>query len=356
MFDELDDPTGFRPDDRFRAGVAQRTRQLRHRRRGRRLAGASAALVVAAVLAAGLVVLRRDAAIDRVDVVTNPSTDGAVNVLLLGSDGGGLGDTAIIVRFDEDGGLAVLTIPRDLWVERADGSGGSRINQALTDGGADGYVTALDRATGIPVDHVVEISFEGFRGLVDSVGGLRVGIAADLRDVHVGLHLAQVDCTTLDGTTALQLVRSRYLQFREPGGDWQADPTADLGRSGRAQLLSGIVLQQLVALDPGIRDLDRLSQVLADHATLDDGLTLPRVVELARRLLAADGVEATGLPVEPYTDANGASLLRRIGGDDVVRRFGAVDPPPPAVPAPLDGMATGEGLGLLATRQLQPCS
>ena len=87
MFEHLDDPQPFAADEGLRASVAAIGGRMRRRRR-RLVAGGGAAVGVVAVVAAGWAYVdRRDAAIDRVDVATQPSVDGAVNILLLGDDG-----------------------------------------------------------------------------------------------------------------------------------------------------------------------------------------------------------------------------------------------------------------------------
>ena len=110
-----------------------------------------------------------------------------VNILLLGSDSRpgekyGHTDTIILVTIDPISHTAgMLSIPRDLWVS-IPGYGENRINQAYRFGEIEGYPgggPALMRATleanlGLPVHYYALVDFEGFKQLVDTLGGIDV--------------------------------------------------------------------------------------------------------------------------------------------------------------------------------------
>jgi LCP family protein required for cell wall assembly len=325
MFERFDDPAGFRPGPALRDGVRRRGEVLRRRRR-RLVAGTSAAFVAVAAIGAGaLYVDRRDEAIDREDLSTQPvPADGAVNVLLVGTDGpvaeGARADSIAVLRLD-DAGSHLLSIPRDLLSDVS----GTRINQATVDGGAQGLVDAVEATTGIPVNHFVAIEPEGFVDLVDAVGGLEVSINGTFRDQRLGLVLDAADCTTLDGTQALGLARSRHLEQQADGG-WGIDVSGDLGRMARQRAMLGAALDQL-GTDPAT--IDRLSRLLADHAVVDDGLDLAGLVSLGRRLAGGPALVTEGLPVDSSELPGGASVLVPGDGfDDVVAAYGG--PPAPA--------------------------
>jgi LCP family protein required for cell wall assembly len=222
-------------------------------------------------LAGGVYVQSRDAAIDRIDVQGTPSRDAATNILLVGLDQGGgrpRADTIVIVRLQPDGAVAVLPIPRDL----RNPASGTRLNAAYTDSGPQALIDGITAATGLPVDHYVELDFAGFVALVDDVGGVELSINAPLHDNWTGLDLTPTPCTTLDGATALALVRSRHVD---------GDNTGELGRNARGQAALIAAIDCLTDVGPDLATIDRLSRVLADHATLDDGLTRGRLADLA---------------------------------------------------------------------------
>jgi LCP family protein required for cell wall assembly len=323
MLDHLDDPVPFIPSAELSAAVASRGRRLRRRRRAVGVSVSALVLLGGVTVAGALYVERRDAAIDRVDISTQPSTDGATNVLLAGLDGRSgeprhHADTMVVVRFDTDGRVRLLPIPRDLW----DDPGGQRVNAA---GGGQAQVDAVTRATGIPIDHLVELRFDGFRALIDDLGGLPVRVTAPLRDGSTGLRLDPSACARLDGGTALALARSRHLQHQDQG-DWHADPRADLGRTARGQVLIRAMITGLAEAGTSPGRIDDLSRTLADHATLDSGLSIRRLAELAGKVADAepDDVVSDALPVETVVRPDGANVLQLAGGaEDVVDRYGA---------------------------------
>ncbi|HEX4980048.1 MAG TPA: LCP family protein, partial [Ilumatobacteraceae bacterium] len=188
-------------------------------------------------------------------VLTSVPDDGpAENYLLVGSDTregvdpnapdfGGIGDTSdvggrrsdtiMILRREKDGGAALLSLPRDLWVEIAGTGESNRINSAYTEG-PQRLASTITQSLGIPIHHYVEVDFVGFKRIIDEIGGVEICIEFATRDLHTGLAL-QPGCQKLDGVQSLAYARSRYYEeFRD--GDWRIDPRADLGRIERQQL------------------------------------------------------------------------------------------------------------------------
>lgn len=320
MLDHLDDPQPFVPDEHFHVRVARRGARLRWRHRlARGSAGALAAVVL--VGSGFLYVERRDDAIDRVEIATQPSADGAVNLLLVGVDQpNGRADTIILVRFADDG-PRLLSIPRDLWDDVA----GTRINMSSLEGGPQGVVDAVVRITGIPIDHVIQLDLDGFRELVDAIGGVEVAVDAAIRDDATGLNLPPSTCTTLNGDETLALVRARRLEVQDPSGAWVPDPTGDLGRVERGRAIASAAVASLAGMGTDPVDLDRYSRLLADHALLDSELSLGRLVDLGRRFVGAgpQGMRSDVVPVEG-TNRNGAAVLQlATAAADVFEQFGA---------------------------------
>lgn len=371
MFERLDDPEPYRPSPALRDAVAARGRRLRRRRRV--ATGLAGVLVVAGLAGGGgaLYVQRRDAAIDRIDVTTDPSVGSATNVLLVGTDDrpgldGVRADTIVLVRVRADGGVDVLSVPRDLRVpadadsEGSGGSGGSgngpRRLGSTRARGPQAMIDAVRDLTGVPVDHYVELDMPGFVDLVDDLGGLRLAVDAPLRDRAAGLDLAPDACATLDGEEALALVRSRRLEVGRDGR-YETDPTSDLGRATRAQAVATAAVAALAEADDPAT-LDRVSRTLADHASLDEGLDLPRLAELARAVAVAGpgGLRTATLPVVDSGD--GATLELAPEARSVLADLGAEEAsttsssPGPTITAPA---TSGLGLEHVGDAPIRPC-
>jgi LCP family protein required for cell wall assembly len=279
--------------------------------------------------------------IERVEVAgTAPVENGEpVTVLVLGADGprtdgvtGTRVDTIVLARLDPEAGrLSLLSLPRDLMVTDPTGAP-VPINSLAGDLGA--LVGVVEEQIGVPLDHVVQVDFSGFAGLVDRIGGVDVRVDDPVRDVASGLLLEDTGCVTLDGEEALALVRSRSVEHLQPDGTWLRDPHSDLRR---VETQRAVVAAALAGLDRlGWTPAEMRSQVewAVDHVTIDAGLSLEDLVQLgsSAAALGPDDVAGATLPVVPHpSDAN------RLAADPAaapaaVAAFVAGDPLPPIAP------------------------
>ena len=95
-------------------------------------------------------------------------------ILVMGRDRNGLSDSLQLVRVDPSRHLvSTLAIPRDLKVD-IPGVGSDKINVAYGKGGAALAVETVRNVTGVPINHVVLIDFNGFKELVNAVGGVDI--------------------------------------------------------------------------------------------------------------------------------------------------------------------------------------
>src|SRR5450759_3607078 len=145
----------------------------------------------------------------------------SVNTLILGSDAGsnkGEGgwcrsDVMMLVCLQErDKKAVVVSIPRDTKVELP-GHGTEKINAAHAFGGPSGAIDAVKALTGLDVHHFVSMNFNGFKQIIDAIGGVPIHLRTPINDPHSG-YLPAGDLL-LDGEQALVVVRSRKL----PNGD-----------------------------------------------------------------------------------------------------------------------------------------
>ena len=147
------------------------------------------------------------------------------NILLLGSDtrtgadaalvSGSRADTIMLMHIPADGkGVYIISIMRDTWVD-IPGYGTAKVNAALNYGGVSLQVATIENLVGVKIDHVAEIEFEGFKSLVNAIGGVDVQVpfafTSNVWTFTPGL-------MHLNGSGALSFVRERY-SFAD--GDYQ---------------------------------------------------------------------------------------------------------------------------------------
>lgn len=308
MFEHLDDPRPPVLGDSFRRAVDDRAR--RHRRRRRLARGGAVAVCSLVVGTFGLYgrALWRADDIGRVDIAGTAAVASGdpVTVLLVGVDAAAAGEAAgwpdalTLARVDPRAGtVGLLSLPRDLMVEGSGGSGPQAINSVAGNDDLEDLVTVIETDVGVPVDHVVQIDVDGFRSLVDRVGGLDVRVERPVRDRASGLYLAETGCTTLDGDDALALVRSRKIEVLTEEGHWVRDQLSDLRRtsSQRQVLLSGLAALADVRRDPVT--LHTHVDWMVEHVVLDSQLRVADVVDLVEAIAAVDpaAVSEANLPV-----------------------------------------------------------
>jgi LCP family protein required for cell wall assembly len=279
--------------------------------------------------------------IDRVDVgdVLSPSGGGGTNYLIVGSDSregideddpnagafigtevtGARTDTIMLLRVSGDGSK-LLSIPRDLWVTNAVTGEPGRINSTYQTSPA-ALIQTVQQSLGVPVHHYLEIGFPSFGELVDAVGGITVEFPHPARDQKSGLFIEPTGPVVLDGAGALAYVRSRtYEQLID--GEWQVDPTADIGRTERQRAFLTTLLGE-VGAERNPLALMRIGSALGGGLRIDDELTYFGALRLAWSMKGAD-LESVELPVVGRTTSGGASVLELdAGASEALAQLGA---------------------------------
>jgi len=248
----------------------------------------------------------------------------AENFLLTGSDNGactssnsktsgGIGDrtnfgersdTIMIIRIDPSSKrAAILSFPRDLWVDIAGTTRQNRINSAFKSTDPNRLVTTIEENFNIPIDHYVNINFCAFKEIVTAVDGVKVPFLFPTRDKKTGLNVTAPGCINFDGDTALAYVRSRsgYRYFNTTKQKWEEDPTGDLGRISRQQDFLRRSMQR--ALDKGSSSLsvanDLLNAALKNVIT-DDQLTPGGMLTLAQAMRDLNTRTVATYTIESY--------------------------------------------------------
>ncbi len=159
------------------------------------------------------------------DQLAEVASDDPQTVMIIGSDrregnakGDKRSDTTMLLRVDPDKGVVSLfSLPRDLKVD-IPGVGPSKLNEAYTIGGGELTLKTVKRFTGIDINHVVEINFEGFADAVNAIDCVFIDVDREYFNDNAGLppelQYAEIDINAgyqrLCGEKALQYVRYRH--------------------------------------------------------------------------------------------------------------------------------------------------
>jgi LCP family protein required for cell wall assembly len=94
--------------------------------------------------------------------------------------------------------IAYLSIPRDLRVD-VPGYGTSKINAANQVGGPALTLATVRALTGLPIDHVVVVDFQGFRKLIDAIGGIEITVPKPILSNNFDCPHSPERCKTWEG-------------------------------------------------------------------------------------------------------------------------------------------------------------
>jgi LCP family protein required for cell wall assembly len=197
-----------------------------------------------------------------------PSTSrahGAMNYVLIGADdskgGASRSDALMVLHLAADRRSAyMISFPRDLWVP-IPGFGRNKINAAYAFGGAELTVKTLEELLDVRMDHVAQVDLDGFVGLTDELGGVRV------YNKHPSVahgYAFPAGWITISGEQALVYVRERKQL-----------PRGDLDRSERHRAVVLAILTKGLSGDT-IRNPRRFiafTSGVARHVIVDEDLT-----------------------------------------------------------------------------------
>ena len=302
------------------------------------------ALQIVTAIKSQLATVRRDLVAS--SALSAPSA-GFENYLLVGSDSregtdpndadfaaiGGEGevsgrrsDTLMIFHYDiATGAGALISFPRDLWVKLGDGQKAGRINSAYQLG-TDVIVRTMQTEFGIPIHHYLEIDFQGFKGLVDSIGGVQICTQFPSRDKHTGFFMPG-GCHNLEGVRALAFARSRFFETKVEN-KWQIDGSSDIGRGKRQRQFIAAMLNS--ALTRVISNPFSVSSAFAGATRsiiTDENLDL---TEFAKKIRPAAKGAISRYSLAVYGDRVGEDSVLRVAKDaaPVLAFFGGTGPAP----------------------------
>lgn len=232
------------------------------------------------------------------------------NILLLGSDtrsgseaalvSGSRADTIMLMHIPADGkGVYLVSIMRDTWVN-IPGYGPAKINAALNYGGISLQVATVENLVGVKIDHVAEMEFEGFKSLVNSVGGVDVQVPFDF---DINAWSFRQGTQHMDGGAALAFVRARY-QFAD--GDYQRV------RNQRAFLRGLYSTMKAKGALNNVASFQSAVESVAGYVRVDQGLDAMQIAQLAAPVLTSGdtSMHMTTLPnAGPGWSYDGQSIV-----------------------------------------------
>lgn len=221
-------------------------------------------------------------------------------------------DIVMILHLNQTTGkVSLLSIPRDLFVPNARPNGQfgqsspNKIDAALVDGPSQ-LVAAIEEDFGIRINHLVELNFDTFASVVDTLGGINMYFPDPLYDAESGLNIKKTGCIHLDGYEALQVVRARHLQYQPKGQPhnfvhqtWPQEALSDIARIQRTheflRILATEVAKKHDIFNVG-QDLS-LANDIVPNLTVDAGWSKFSMASLAEQFA---GTHITDVPQFTY--------------------------------------------------------
>jgi len=196
---------------------------------------------------------------------------GHSNFLLLGTageknEGTDLTDTIIVASLDPENSIvSMVSIPRDLYV-KSEIIPDSKINEIYLNAmnhygnsrqGIEHLKDELETILGIPIHYWAKVNFDGFKDLIDAIGGVDVYVEERIYDPYYpkdGTYLyepflIEAGQQHLDGETALKYARSRKT-------------TSDFDRARRQQQLIHAIKEQALNTEV-IFSQEKIKEILA---------------------------------------------------------------------------------------------
>ncbi len=270
---------------------------------------------------------------------------GRVNVVVLGYGGAGhdgafLTDSLMVMSLmPGDHATTMVSVPRDLWVQVPPNSGAySKINTAYQDGLDNGYQSGatshlpagqmaggleaaakVSEVTGLDVPYFLTINFQGFRELVDALGGVDINVPTALTAnypinddpaINAGWKVIHFNAGMqhMNGEQAIEYARARYVIT-------PLSEASDFARSMRQQLLIRAIISRLrnPAAWPGLSNaLSALQKAIYTNLSLADLSAFTLKLDLAHA--AHIGLSTSNVLVSA-TSSDGQDILLPQNGD-----------------------------------------
>ncbi len=229
-------------------------------------------------------------------------------ILVSGTDGGGgNSDTNILVAIDAaNGSIYGVSIPRDTKA-RVNGKN-YKINAAYALGGMELLAEVVSEQLGIPVDYSVSVDLQGFRALVDAIGGVDFYIPINMNYddpvQNLSIHFSK-GMRHLTGAEALKVVRFRH------NNDGSGYGSEDIGRMQTQQDFLKAVAKQILT-PASLTKLDDFAKIFQEY--VDTDLTVGNLAWLGSQAISigSDNIDFSTMPgnwKSPYIYLDPAETL-----------------------------------------------
>ncbi|WEK54226.1 MAG: LCP family protein [Candidatus Cohnella colombiensis] len=185
------------------------------------------------------------------------------SVLLMGVDARGnergRSDTLIytVIR-PKDGRVLMVSIPRDTYADIVGKDKKDKITHAYVFGGPEMAVDSVEALLDAKVDHYASINFQGFKQVVDTLGGISLPITDDIvnKDAAHEKFTIRANQDLYDGVDALN-----YVRYREDAG-------GDMSRTERNRIFIDALIHKAASLGQWTKIPDLLG-VIGDNFKTD---------------------------------------------------------------------------------------
>lgn len=199
-------------------------------------------------------------------------------------------DSMMLARIDpKNKKVTLVSLHRDTLIDMGE-YGQQKLNAAHAFGGASYAVEVVSEFAGVPISHYAEINFDGFRDIVDALGGVEVDVPMEIDDEDAGGHL-DAGLQTLNGDQALILCRARHAY--DDYGD------GDSYRAANQRLVLAAIAEKILGSD--IVTITNTVTALSEHVTTDFEIT--DIVGLAQLMKGLDPSTDIYSAMEPTTSA-----------------------------------------------------
>ena len=215
-------------------------------------------------------------------------------------------DTMMVVHIPADRSAAyIVSVPRDSYLPIYDDEGNkhaaNKVNDAFSAYGPYGTWRTIENFSGLRMDHMAIIDFQGFRDLTTAVGGVDVYIPESVYDSKQHQQWDQGN-VHLEGNLALKYVRMRYGLLN-----------GDFDRVNRQQNFLRALMEKV--LDNGTignpLKFSRTLDAITKHLTVDSDWSNGAIRGLALSLRGLDSknVKFVTLPFDRYDTVEGVGSV-----------------------------------------------